>query len=244
MTNPLDLHAYADDQLAAEERKRFEGVLAEDPATQAALANVQDTKKLLGNLPAVECRGEWQRCRDRLKEIDQVSRVEGWVGRYAWGLCGAFFLFIVMGGVMQRQSGDTVQSADLARIATSLPGGAREAAPSPRLSRELDAILKSAAESIDPNRMQILSGAKGVVDGRPAVRLTLRDAYGNMALLVMPGELNFEGMDPLESNPASYSGKMGRLNCVAWKEGGRTLVLLGERGAEGLAAAAARIEVR
>ncbi len=244
MIDPLQLHAYVDGELTAEEKVTLDAEILNDQAAQQELASIQSLKVFLAEkVPSVECKSEWKDCVGRLKEIDKTRHVEGIVGRYAWALCGAFFCMIVVGGVARRGAGDRVQSDDLAQMALSFRGSNRPAVV-PGEDKALQQLLHNAAISVAPGNIRVLSAARGTLNDRPAVKLCLRDAKGDMALMMIQAQMGFEDLQSMEGQPPMYAGKLGDLNCVAWVEEGRSFVLIGERDATGLHEVASRIKIQ
>jgi len=245
MIDPLQLHAYTDGELAPEEKAAFETELLNDPAAQQEIASIQSLKLMLSQkVSAVECQAEWKGCVGRLKEIDKTRQVEGVVGRYAWALCGAFFCMIVIGGIARRGAGDRVQSADLASMAASFHAGSNHTPVRAGEDKALAELLHNAAISVAPGNIRVLNAMRGTLGDRPAVKFGLRDAQGDMALVLIQSQLGFDDLQPMPGQPPMYSGKLGELNCVAWVEGNRSFVLVGERDANALREVGSRLKIQ
>src|SRR5688572_18589792 len=120
MSDWLEIHALADDQLSDEERARANARLEGCEKSRAELAAIHAVKDVLGTRrDAVTCEETWQRCQRRLDELDKTARIEGFVGRYAWALCGAFLALIIGVGMLNRSSG-SLAADDVPRIAAGL----------------------------------------------------------------------------------------------------------------------------
>jgi len=248
MIDPIELHALADGELGAAEKKRLERLVAESPIDAAEYEAILNLKAVLHTKvePVGDCQLQWKACVGRLNEMDKTRRIERFVGRYAWGVCGAFALAIVGSGFLKRANPSTqVQSADLARVVATLNPSPEPPSPDQQArDRWLDALLGQARQSIDPNRLQIRSAATGELDGRPVTRLALRDPIGDMALLVIPDVLNFDGMGEMTGKQGYRLGRIEGMNCVAWSDGRNSLVLIADRSHEDLATIASRMAVR
>ncbi len=246
MTDPLKLHAFADDQLSQDEKTSIEADLAECAESRSELDCIKNLKALVSEHHEThECRNVWSDCVARLNEIDKTRRVEGFVAKYAWGICGAFAACIVIAGVAQRQVGSRLSSNDLARVAAGLAQVRSSASPAdPRISAELGRMLDVAKLSIAPGRMRVLRADRGLIGGQIATRLIVRDAIGDMGLIVLPGIASFDGTSPLRDDPEFSVGHLGASNCLTWHENGRSVVLIGERNAQDLRDVASHINVQ
>lgn len=118
------LHAYVDGELGADERQFVESHLAGDALAQSEVVRLRSLKTALARSAATEpASAEWNRCVSRLNEIDKSRRVEGFVGKYAWGLCVLFFCAILVGGALKRNGGSRVHSGEVAAAAAGLGTG-------------------------------------------------------------------------------------------------------------------------
>jgi len=246
MIDPIELHGLADGELATEREAEVKRLLANCQASQAEYQAILALKTALREkAPALEYKQAWKGCVGRLNELDRTRKIERLVsGRFAWGLCGVFFAAIIFAGFSPHGERDpNQQSADLARLVGSL-GPSKSADPASReLDKSLDDLLKKAKVSIDPNRMEIMSRAYGELDGHSVMRVTLRDASGDMALMVVHGMMPIDGLGELAQDHSIKLGHVLNKRCVAWTDGANTLVLVGDRGYGDLAESAARIMV-
>jgi len=246
MIDPIELHGLADGELAAEREAEIKRQLAECQASQAEFQSILAVKSALREKVApLEYKRAWKGCVGRLNEIDRTHKIERLVsGRFAWGLCGVFFAAIIFAGYTQHGDRDpNQQSADLARLVGSLGPSKSADAASRALDKSMDDLLKKARVSIDPNRMEIMSRAYGDLDGRSVMRVTLRDASGDLALLVVHGLMPLDGLGELARDHAIKVGHVQDKRCVAWSDGANTLVLVGDRAYDDLATSAKRIMV-
>lgn len=236
MIDPLELHAYADGQLSNADRDRILRDLETDAVARAELDSIIALKAFVGrNAQPVECHDEWKACVGRLNELDKSRRTENFIGRYAWGLCGVFFLAIVMGGVMSRTGGSSsAQSADLARVVASLSPVSSPAPKEPAAMRRwLDELVGQAAASISPDRFDVVRSSTGEVDGHRAASIVIRDATGDMSLLMVNGMLSLDNL-PLSPDGQFRTCELQGAHCIAWHDRGNTLVLSGSRSYDDL----------
>ena len=91
--------------------------------------------------------------------------------------------------------------------------------------------------------MDIIARAYGEFEGRPVEKFYLRDASGDLALLVVPDVLKLEGMGGLRRDHEFRIGHVGPENCIAWTDGRNTLVLVGDRPYEDLATLGSALEI-
>lgn len=248
MIDPIELHALADGELSPERAREVERWLANSPEASAEYRSIVVLKTALKkHTPGVDCGQQWKACAGRLKELERTRKVERLVsGRFAWGLAGSLAAAILVAGAVGRgRDTASVHSADLVSMVANLtPSRAPAAKNDPRFSRELEDLLSQARVSLDPRRLEVRSWATGDLDGRPVTRFGLRDASGDLALLVVPGELRVDGVGEVGGGRSPWMGHIEGLNCVAWSVGGNTLVLVGDREYEDLAQTASRIGIR
>src|SRR5688572_11364387 len=103
MSDWLEIHALADEQLSAEEKAQAQERLANSEKSQRELRAIQAIKEAAASRrDTVTCEQTWKRCQRRLDEMDKVHRIEGFVGKYAWALCSVLFIGIVGAGMLNR----------------------------------------------------------------------------------------------------------------------------------------------
>ncbi|CAN5430017.1 hypothetical protein BH11ARM1_BH11ARM1_17760 [soil metagenome] len=239
MIDPLELHAYADGQLSKQDEGRVRASLKQDAAAQAELDSILSLKKALHSVDAVECSAAWAKCVGRLDELDKANRTESFVGRYAWALCGVFFLCILGGGMFNRMSpGSQMQAADVARAAASLTPAAGPRSQEPaEVAHFLDDLVGKASKSLTPDRLQVVNGATGEVDGHRVSKLGLHDADGDLCLIIINDVLDLSNLKQA-SDPNFRVGSLQGMNSVAWTENNVTMILAGNRPFDALVSAA------
>lgn len=242
MSDWLDIHALADGHLDGEERKAAERKLAEDPRLQAEYEAVTVLKRTLAEkCPPVTCEETLRKAKLRLEELDRARKVNTFIGKYSWALCGLFFVAILGAATLNRLSGSQFDPADVTRVSSSmspipLPGGQSVDAR----SKWVDELFGSPAP-VRPNQMGIMSVAKGAFNGYQTLRFDLSDKSGPLALFVIAGQLNVGGSP---AQPGMYAPvRVQTTNGIAWSERGYSFLLLGDQETESLAAAADAIRI-
>ncbi|RYG44917.1 hypothetical protein EON79_13835 [bacterium] len=244
MIEIVELHAYVDGELSKADAERVRSAVMADPRLAAEVRAIEAMRSAIArHARPCECEDAWKGCVGRLNELDRSRRVEGFFGRYAWGLCGAVFLAIVAGGVMNRGA-TPVQTQDLARaVAGFLPSqGSSTATPAQR--QWVDSLLRRADAALDPSRLFFGRAAWGEFDGHPVVRVPMKDVNGEMSLLVFDTNTSFGGLVPLDQEGQYSAGKIAKLNCVVWSTPQGSFVLMGDRSSQDLGEVAKRIAVR
>lgn len=243
MNEPMNLHEYADGRLSAAERARVEEAVANDPGLRRELEAIQALKAtLIRHCGPVADDRAWDATLSRLDELDRVKRAENFVGRHAWGLCGAFLVLIVGAAVWNRQATpNTLYTADMARVSASM------VPVSPPLAGARDAWggwirnhLGRAPIEFNARPVRVLGAQKGEWDGRRAVRLDLEDGVGPMILFMVGG------VQKVHSGDGSTQGRycltqMQGVNAVSWVSGDYAFLLAGNRGFNDLVIAAEKI---
>ena len=237
-----DLHAFADGELTDQEVAEIRQELDSNPLTAAEYAAIQNLKDFIrGHARNPKEEEAWQACVKRLNEIDKTRRVESFVGRYAWVLCGIAFVAIVSGGLVNHSRPASSDGTNLSSVMASLGPSRSPANAQPEdLRRWVNLQLGRAREAIDPSRMVIRGVAEGLLDGHRVLRLQMRDASGDLGLVVVDGKVNFAELKALP-DPNYQGGRMGDLNCVSWAKGPFTFVLFGHRTHDDLAVVGNRL---
>lgn len=231
MNEYLDLHALADGQLSGEEKAAAEERLRNCERSRAEYRAVQELKAgLASRCAGIDCSHTWSRCQERLKDVDKARKVEGFVGRYAWGLCGVFFLAIVVAGSMNR-FGSTVRPGDVARISASmspLPFGS--GATNDNRPKWFDGIMPPM--EVEPEKVRIVGAASGMMDGHRVGKVHLVDPIGPMALFMFE---NTAGIDAGQANPQGFClCSVNGSNGIGWSEPPHSYFLIGDRSFEDL----------
>jgi anti-sigma factor RsiW len=227
MVNLELLHAYADGELTGAERTEVEAALKADPAAAAELVAIRNTKTFVAkNLRTSECEDVWKACCGRLDEIDKTKRVEGFVSKYAWGLCALFLCVILAGGVLRKLNPNTVRTGQVASYVSGLAGGWSRPPAQPEGRREWVAEkLGQVGAEMKPNQLVVLAGQDGIVDNHHVVRLMMADAVGPLELVVVSNTDEIEGG---EAMGRFRTGSINGANCVAWKQNGCAAFLMGD----------------
>jgi hypothetical protein len=229
MIDRQELHAYADEQLGKVDKQRVRAAIDADPKLQAELQQIFDIKSLLAiKAESHSCDVTWSKCMGRLNELDKSRRIESFVGRYSWGLCGVIFASILIGGVMSRQSGG-VRTDDVARYASILqPAGPAKSSQDSQDLRQLKEALSGPNGSVDYSQLQIREAVESWQGGQHVMALKIADGKGTLGLMQVAGSHPGEGMEPI-AGTKFHAGMVGRQNCVAWEQRGHLMVLIGPR---------------
>jgi len=235
MMDLLKLHALADGELSAEESQNIrEQILSSEEAGKefSSIHNLKDCVR--SKAQVFTCEVTLAAGMKRVAELDRKRHVDSFVTRYAWGISGAFFALIAVGGVMNRTvSSNHVQSAEIASM-IARPSSSSQSKMSPedkaRYDQWLNNLQQQAQYPSDPKAMQIGAVVRGELpDGRPVMKIALRDANGDLSLLVIPGSVSIDGMQGGSSSTSYINGRIQGLNAVAQNQGARCLVLVGDR---------------
>lgn len=229
MNERLDIHAWVDGELDDIAHARIGEWASNDPATKAEAESISALKSNLkthcsAGIPNPDL---WKTCQTRLNDLDRLKRADNVIGRYAWGICGAFVLLISGAAMFNRSSGSqTLYTADMARMSQSLlpvqlPSSTTE--PEQKIQGFQGAMI------MFDSRLSVLGMAAGVVNGRRAARLTLADSQGNMALLVVENINRVEGTQKQSLGTPFSQGKIDDANCLSWTDKGCGLILAGNR---------------
>jgi hypothetical protein len=234
MIDPIKLHSLVDGEMSPDEAKELREAIAADPQAGIELSAIHNIKDCVRDRALVyTCETTWSASVKRLGELDRARRVEGFVSRYAWGLSGAFILFIAVAGVMNRKvHGDQIGASDLTMISRLVPSvhSTQPTGPS-GYDQWLDSLLHQAKVSLDPHAphaIAILGYSVGDLDGHRVVRVSLRDAQGPLALWVIQGTVRAEDMD-YSSYPGYVVGSINQSNCVIRCSGNQSVVLTANR---------------
>ena len=220
------LSALADGELDAAEQREVEAGLVSDSYAAEQLTSIRATKQALSqHLQPIECRDAWKGCVKRLDELDRVVKTRSFVDRYAWAMCTVLFVFILSVGMFNRSNpGVRAATGDLTRASLG--------SPITDARRAFDWIRDKfgKAPTIPSQTLQVVDGSQGFFAGRPVARIHLRDAKGDLGLVVVPGTVTVEGVSPM-GDGEHFSGQEGEGTCVAWSERGLVMVLVGNREA-------------
>jgi len=246
MIESLDLHAYADGELSPSESKRIEQLLEQDADSRAEVYAILNLKQAVSHhAKPVECSAEWKACSARIKELQKSHRTESFISRYAWSICGVFFVFILLGGVMNRLNpAKEMQAADLARVAAILSPAVGPRSQEPKeIADFLDRVVGEASKSIASDHLRVQSGGTGEIDGHRVAQINLVDSDGPLALIMINSRLDLNALSSATDKRFKTLQIQGR-NAVAWTTLDRTMVLVGDRTYDELIDAAANKVVR
>lgn len=235
MSDWLEIHALADEQLDAAEKKRVEDRVAGCAESQKELHAIKSVKSALSSrCDTIDCRATWSRCVKRLDEMDKAHRIESFVGRYSWALCSLFLVFIFGAAMFNRFGGGPRVNA------SQVPGMAASMAPylfAPRSQSRSDVVeFQDKAVGRAPVRLQpaesmpsvqVVRGASVFIDGRHHVRIDMLDSGRPVTLVAIQGA-KLEGVDPVPGRDGLSQGQVNGRNCVAWIDGDYTVLLMGD----------------
>lgn len=244
MNDWMNLNALADGELSAEDRALAEKRIRECDRARSEYEWVVGLKAKLrqvANPTAPECAKVWNACRGRLEEIDQRMKVEKFVTRYAWGLCGAFLVAIVGAAYTNRIDGG-VRTGDVARVMAGLTPGQRTAATQ---GEDLRKWLSSVGPiEVDLGGAEVLQAREGQLGGRSVAILDILGTEGRATLVLIGGITRFDGMEPMVEDSRFQLGRVGSRNCLAWKANNVGLMLIGDGEVAELARTAEKIRIR
>lgn len=241
MTEPTQLHAFADGEMTPIEANALRESIKSDPTASAEVDAVLNLKDFLAKNSARHTNDEaWKGCVRRLDEMDKARRVEGFVGRYAWVLCAALFLFILSGrAAMRNVQGDSARTADFARI---FGGSVAPVTEQNRAqARFYEQILGQVGRNLNPDAIEIGKPMPGMVHDLQAACIPMRDRKGDLVLLRIGGLLNIQDTVPSSATPGLNVGVVDGENCVVWQMNGETWVLSGPRSVDALGEVAVRL---
>ena len=247
MSDNLELHALADGELSSEEAARVESRIANCAASMAeykAILAMRDASAKLKE--TVSCDTTWSACRSRLDEIDKSRKVEGFIGRYAWGLA-AMFLFLIFGaGQLNRDGGNPLSTSDVARVLSGMGPtlDSPRAAPPEQMGKWLRDVVGDRPSTIQFERLQISAAIECSINGRRGALMRLHDGEGVLELLVIPDADRIADAPDSASSGDVSPGYMGRVPCVSWCDQGFAFFLVAPRSHDALLATVENIRVR
>lgn len=231
MIDRQELHALADGELSPERQRELLAELAGDSDSAAELQAIQAVKATLQTkLENPDDPELWSRCQGRLAEIEKTRRVEGFVSRYAWGLCGIFFLTIVVGGLMNRVGAKSVQANDVAGYVAGLTPV--PISQSQNKQTELEPIVRQVigeAFKAKPAQMRIVSIGRNDIPGQRVGCVQLGDAFGIVSVMAMPDVQHVDGVWSYEKDNRFFGGKVDGMNALFWRENGMICMVVGQR---------------
>lgn len=242
----LDIHAYADGQLDSSLKPEVGARLESDPQARAEYESVVTIKRLLTEKCVPAPNDElWKACRKRLDEIDKTRKVEGFVSRYAWGLCALLFVGIIGGGMLYRRNGQaTLYTGDVPSLASALAPISLPQSQEPNEVRQyIREKTGGAPIEFSSGALQLISVMQGEREGRKLSMFNFADREGTLSLLVVPGTVHVDGLNLTEEGRYCH-GVIGTMYCVSWVDDGFALLLIGKRDTNALQRIASNFRIR
>jgi len=231
MIDRTELHSLADNELPPERAQELAAQLELDSQARLELAAIKATKDCLkANSPAVQDSELWTRCRMRLEELDKARRIESFVGKYAWGICGVFFVAIAMGGFFNRFLLKSVNSSQVAGyVATMSP----IPVPQSRSQSEIDPFFRQVVgESMGsrPPELRITAFGENDVPGNRLSFVRLDDGFGPVAVVALHDVQHVSGLFEYEQDSQYKYGQIDGVNALFWNRAdGVICVAVGNR---------------
>jgi len=240
MIEPIDLHGFVDGELSPSRFAEVQAALLESKEAAGEAEEIRQIKLLLqSRIEQPESADSWKACIRRLNEIDKARRVESLVGRFAPVLCGVLILCIFFAGLAARRSGISSRgNLNLAQIV-----GSMTTVNKPDQGQWLENLIKQSRLST-PDHLEIRSVREGVIGGLPSRLFSARDADGDLAILLIPQVVQFEGMTQATNQTNLLLGRLGTMNCVSRTEGDNTVVVIADRTYENLVAVLSEVKVK
>lgn len=236
MIDVTDLHALADNELTPQRREEVLAQLAADPRAEAEYQSILAMKSLLQTkTEQPDVHDVWHQCRGRLDELDKTRRVEHFVGKYAWGLCGAFFLAIMVGGVFNRATPRSVNPNDVSGYVSSL---APVSVPRTQNQAELNGSLRDVlgqAFKGRPSRMVVTAVGQEGTPGARTSYVQLSDEFGSVGVVALHDVSKVDGLWVYDADPKYRYTKVNNLPALFWtREDGVICMVVGQRSYEEL----------
>lgn len=247
MIDRLDIHAWVDGELEESDQRALSQAVEADPALRAEFHAIVLTKRILkAKAEILDSQEAWLRCRPRLRELERDRKIQQFVGRRAWALCGALALALVVGHVANRTLGSgLIRPGEVASMSSLLVPVPQPQTSEPEKLRQWAAgAIGDAPMNLQPGVCQVRGIFAGYHEGRRIIRLLLRDSYGDVTVIAVSGASSIEGLRPLPSGGEFLSGSFAGRPCVAWTDSGYALFVVGDRDYESLAQIAASTKVR
>jgi hypothetical protein len=225
-----ELQAYSDGELGRDEKRTVEDLLRRDPAARHEVESVYNLKTLLREKALRHDSPEaWKACVGRLDEIDKSRRTEHFVGKYAWGICGAFLVALVLGRMTMSQVPATNGGGEVAFARSIL--GANFEAPRDAKQVQFDAWMKDLMGEVRAN----LEAPPMRVVVFPAVERPQGREFPSLLIPAdgkpirfLASEIPYDFSRMRESD-GFHACRIQNQNVVAWKDGARSFVMLADR---------------
>ncbi len=244
MSDWLEIHALADGELGADEKAAAEARLKTCEKSRAEYESVQLVKSVLhSKIESETCSRTWSKCQGRIRELEQRHRVERFVTRNAWGLCGGIFCLLVGVAWMNRQGGNEMHTGDVARMVAGVGPASREVRNAPESLQELIPANRRTPTRVKFGSLRVYGSGQGMYRGNPYAVFGVTDQGQYLDLIVLDGVVHVAGLEPLAENPKYTWGKLGQRSCVSWNDEDYTLILLGDLPSTNLAASAEQVDL-
>lgn len=229
MIDKSELHALADNELSDQEVAELKGRLEANSTAQAEYLEIISLKSALrATAQTPDCDLLWKACQGRLDEIDKTKRVEAFVGRYSWSICGVFFLAIAVGGILNRSTIRPVQPNDVAAYVAGL-----SPMSVPRNQAELNPALKQIMGETFANRpttMTVTALGSNRQSGRRTEFVQLSDAFGSVAVVALLDVKEVGGLWDYEPDADFKCAKIDGANAMFWsRDDGVICMVIGQR---------------
>lgn len=225
----LELHAYVDGQLSEEQVNALQAKLNTHEAFALQYTQLRLLKSTISRMPSISPEPKvWKQCVSRLDALDSSRKTERFVTKYAWGICGLFFLMILVGGGLDRMGfAKHIGTGEVSQVASGLGFGT-----APSSSGQMPEILKNL--QIPIRRLTLLGTQQGMINGCIFNRYLLTDGHGPLVLIQFNCDQSLDGLSPLNGSTDWQVGQIGTGNCVAHYLGNQVTVLVGNRSVQEL----------
>lgn len=217
MIDRMELHALADNELSADRCQELAALVDQDPQIKRELEAIRATKRCLKSTASDVEPGElWSRCQSRLDELDKARRIEGFVGKYAWGICGVFFVAIAMGGFFNRFQMKSVNSNQVAGyVATMSPIPVSESEKPSQFGEMFRRVL-GGAPAERPARV-VVTGIGGCdIPGKRSNYVRLDDGYGPVMVVALHDVQHVSGLYEFEQDARFKYGDIDGTSALFW----------------------------
>lgn len=231
------IHAYVDGELSQEEAAQFEAKLQTCADTKREFESAKNVKSTLQNkCVPVENAALWQKCQARFRELDTAQRTEQIVNKFRWVLA-SFVAVAIFGAAFFNRINPklSVGSENFASALSASPSSAATnvgVKPSDWLSQQMGipvSVPNLESKGLKMERMEMLD-----MQGNSVARISYSDGRFPYVLMVFKGMKDIEGA-PVEGKPGMCCGEIGRMNVVAWEQGGVALMFAGLQSPQELA---------
>lgn len=217
MIDPNELNALADGELSPERRQELEALIGGSDEARKQFESIVAIKRCLHATASNEaCDALWKRCQTRLDEIDRTKRIEGFVGRYAWGICGVFFAAIAIGGFFNRSTERTVASH---QVAGYLADVSPIPFPASRNQKDLDPFVRAVmgdAYHSRPAEVRITAAGRDDTPGNRVTFVRLEDGFGPIAVLALHDVRHVSGLYPFDQDSRYKYGRINGASALFW----------------------------